>query len=92
MTLETRKVTISLPASLLKYADRRATQMGTSRSEVISLVLAEALAREKDALAAEGYRFYGQEAQEFAEASVRAFAEVLAASEDIGTENDGETW
>lgn len=92
MTLEIRKVTISLPASLLRYADRRATQMGTSRSEVISLILAEALAREKNTLAAEGYRFYGQEAREFAEASARAFAEALAVPEEMGTENDGETW
>lgn len=90
MTLEIRKVTISLPAALLKYADQRATRMGTSRSQVISQMVAEALAREKETIAAEGYRFYSQEGEDFAEASAKLFAETL--HEDEGPNNDRQTW
>lgn len=72
-----RKVTISLPPSLLEFADRQAERLQISRSEIISHALAQAKAAEEEKLAAEGYRFYSQEAAEFAEASTRSFAEVL---------------
>ena len=73
-----RKVTISLPIPLLAYADRKAAQKGTSRSQVIAeLVAADALS-EQDELAAEGYRFYAREAEEFARASLHATSEVIA--------------
>lgn len=76
-TVAIRKVTISLPLSLLEFADRQAEQLRISRSEIIGRALAQAKAVEEDRLAAEGYRFYSQEASEFAEAAARPFAEVL---------------
>ena len=72
-----RKVTISLPPSLLEFADRQAKQLRISRSESVARALAQAKAAEEERSAAEGYRFYSQEASEFAEASARSFAEVL---------------
>ena len=72
-----RKVTISLPPGLLEFTDRQAVSLKTSRSEIISRALAQVKAAEDERLAAEGYRFYSQEASEFAAASARAFAEVL---------------
>ncbi len=72
MTAQLRKITISLPGHLLEYADRRANQTQLSRSQVISAALAEAEAQERARLAAEGYRFYAGESQEFAEASAQA--------------------
>jgi metal-responsive CopG/Arc/MetJ family transcriptional regulator len=73
-----RKVTISLPVTVLEYADRKATQKGTNRSAVIAeLIMAEA-ASEQDQLAAEGYRFYAREAEEFASASLSAATEARA--------------
>lgn len=76
-TSSIRKVTISLPAVLLQYADRLAEQLGTSRSDVIGRALAQAQAAEEDRLAADGYRFFAHEASEFAAASAQSFAEVL---------------
>ncbi len=76
-TVPVRKVTISLPPSLLEFADRQAERLQISRSESISRALAQAKSAEEERLAAEGYRFYSQEAAEFAEASARSFAEVL---------------
>ncbi|MBI3960294.1 MAG: hypothetical protein HY328_15890, partial [Chloroflexi bacterium] len=45
MAVETRKVTISLPAHLLEFADRLAAQIKTNRSQVISQALAAAQAQ-----------------------------------------------
>ena len=72
-----RKITISLPGSLVEFADREATRLNISRSRLIARVLADIKASEEKQLAAEGYRFYAQEASEFAEASARAVAESL---------------
>lgn len=69
------KITISLPKELVVFADDRATELSTSRSQVISMALAEAKKREDEQLAAAGYRFYAQEASEFASATHRAIAE-----------------
>ena len=41
-----RKVTISLPPSLLEFTDRQAVQLKISRSEIISLALAQVKATE----------------------------------------------
>lgn len=76
-TAPVRKVTISLPPALLEFADRQAEQLRISRSESVSRALAQAKAAEEERLAAEGYQFYSQEANEFAAASARSFAEVL---------------
>ena len=72
-----RKVTVSLPIHLLEYADRKAAQKGTNRSQVLAELIAEMAARDRDALAAEGYRFYAQEAEEFAAASLAASSEAI---------------
>ena len=72
-----RKVTISLPHNLVEFADREAARLNISRSRVIARALSEIKAEEEERLAAEGYRFYAQEASEFAEVSARAVAESL---------------
>ncbi|MBI4494760.1 MAG: ribbon-helix-helix protein, CopG family [Chloroflexi bacterium] len=74
---EVEKVTVSLPAELVRYADQRAAELGTSRSQVISRALAELQAREQDATAREGYAFYARESQEFAAASLQAVSEAI---------------
>ena len=76
-TAPVRKVTISLPADLVDFADHKAARLNISRSRLIARVLSETRAAEEDRLAAEGYRFYAQEASEFAEASVGAVVEAL---------------
>jgi hypothetical protein len=62
---------------LVEFADREAARLNISRSGLIARVLADIQALEEEQLAAEGYRFYAQEASEFAEASLRAVAESL---------------
>jgi len=73
----TRRITISLPEELIVFADAKATETGTSRSGVISESLAQRLRRERDELAREGYRFFAEESEEFAESSAAAVAEAL---------------
>lgn len=72
-----RKVTISLPDNLVEFADREAIRLSTSRSQVIARALSQIQAEHEERLAAEGYRFYAQEAREFARASATAVAEAL---------------
>lgn len=72
-----RKVTVSLPAELVQFADRLAAIKQLSRSQVMSQALAEVMAREEEQLAAEGYLFYAQEAIEFAAVSVGVSAEAF---------------
>lgn len=71
-----RKLTISLPADLVEFADREAARRKISRSRLIAQALAEAEAAAKQLLAAQGYRFYAGEAVEFAAATEGAVAEV----------------
>ncbi len=73
----TRKITISLPADVLAYADAQAQRLRTSRSQYIGQRLAEIKASGEEALASEGYRFYAAETCAFAEASTDAVAEAL---------------
>ena len=73
----TKKVTISLPRDLLGFADTKAAELRTTRSKIISNSLREMRRREQDDLAREGYRFYAQEAEEFAEMSLQVMAEIL---------------
>ena len=70
-----RKVTVSLPENLVDFADREAERLSTSRSNIIARALAESKAAYEADLAAEGYRFFAREADEFAEASATAVAE-----------------
>ena len=72
-----RKITISLPNSLVEFADREAARLSISRSRVIAQALSEIKAGEEERLAAEGYQFYAQEASEFATASAAAVAEAV---------------
>ena len=72
-----RKITISLPDNLVEFADREAARLSLSRSRVIAQALSDVKADEEDRLAAEGYRFYAQEATEFAQASAAALAEAV---------------
>ena len=73
-----RKVTVSLPNHLVRYADRLAGELGTSRREVIGRALSELKAQEQDELAKEGYAFYAEEAKEFAMASAVAVSEAIS--------------
>ena len=72
-----RKITISLPDNLVEFADREAARLSISRSRVIAEALSEIKAEEEERLAAEGYRFYAQEAAAFANASATATEEAL---------------
>jgi predicted transcriptional regulator len=67
-----------MPADLVEFADCLAEQLRLSRSQVVSRALAQARTMEEERLAAEGYRYYAQEAQEFAAASSRAVAEAVS--------------
>lgn len=73
----TRKVTVSLPQELIEFADVVAATLKISRSKVIAKAIAAQREREEARLAEEGYRFYAQEASEFAAVSLRAVSEVL---------------
>jgi metal-responsive CopG/Arc/MetJ family transcriptional regulator len=80
----TRKITVSLPQELVEFADTVATRMRISRSRVIAEALAAKREHEEAKLAAEGYRFYAQEASEFAAASLQAVSEVLGRGGQTG--------
>ena len=73
-----RKITVSLPQELVEFADAVAATMRISRSKVIAEAIIVRKEREEAKLAAEGYRFYAQEASEFASASLSAVSEVLS--------------
>jgi len=79
-----RKITVSLPQELVEFADTVAATMKMSRSKVIAEALAAQREQEETRLAAEGYRFYAQEANEFAAASLPAFLEVLGRDDQTG--------
>lgn len=72
-----RKVTITLPAELVLYADERAERSGTSRSQVIGQALTHLMTTEAEELAAEGYRFYAAEAEEFAALTSQMMTEAI---------------
>ena len=72
-----RKITISIPSSLVEFADREAARLNISRSRLITRALSEIKKSEEERLAAEGYRFYAQESEEFAQTSASAVAEAF---------------
>lgn len=80
-TFTMRKITISLPQDLVAFADASAEKQQSSRSQAISLILAEAKARSEAQLAAEGYQFYAQEATDFAASSEQIVADSWMAEE-----------
>jgi metal-responsive CopG/Arc/MetJ family transcriptional regulator len=71
------KVTLSLPRELIRYADDRAKALATSRSQVVAEALSVLRERDEDELAREGYAFYAEESEVFADESVRAVSEAL---------------
>lgn len=71
------KITLTLPRELLRYVDKRAAELATTRSQLIGEVLAEWRARGRDDLAREGYAFYAREAEEFAALSMNSVSEAL---------------
>ncbi|MEE9617837.1 MAG: hypothetical protein V3T90_12640 [Anaerolineae bacterium] len=79
-----QKITVSLPQELVEFADAVAATMRCSRSNVIAEALAAQREREEARLAAEGYRFYAQQASEFAAASLQAVSEVLGRGDQTG--------
>jgi hypothetical protein len=62
----------------VRYADQRAAELGTSRSQIIGRALSELEARERDELGREGYLFYATESEDFAAVSGQAVSEALA--------------
>jgi hypothetical protein len=91
-----QRVSITMPAELVRYADMRAAELNTSRSQVIVMALTSVKASLEERLAAEGYRFYSAENAEFAETSAEAVAEAWASTlrpmDDEGSNGDGQTW
>src|SRR5688500_13367329 len=89
-----RKITISLPEELVEFADDHAKALNTSRSQVIGMALSAVKARADERLAADGYRFYTQEANEFADATSAAVAEAWTDAglepQDKGVKNGGQ--
>jgi metal-responsive CopG/Arc/MetJ family transcriptional regulator len=87
-----RKITISLPAELVDFADDHAKVLHTSRSQVIGMALTAVKNQSEAELAADGYRFYAQEASDFAAASANVVAEVWgdSISEDEGVRDGGQ--
>lgn len=71
----TRKLTISLPAHLADFVECESARLNISRSRLVARALSQIKDTAEEQLAAEGYRFYSQEASEFAQASERAVAE-----------------
>lgn len=76
-SIDSKKVTISLPAELVAYADRKARERRSTRSGIIRELLQRMRDREVEELAREGYAFYARESDEFATTSARAVAEAL---------------
>ena len=72
-----RKVTVSLPADLVLFADSEASRLDLSRSGLVARLLRMAKAEIDEQLAAEGYRYYAEESLEFAQMSAQAVYEAL---------------
>lgn len=90
-----QRISISIPEELVKYADQRAEELSTSRSQVIVMALSKVKSSQEEQLAAEGYRYYAAEAGEFAAASGEAVAEAWTSAwtqtEAKGSDNDSST-
>lgn len=74
---KTQKITISLPAKLLKIAERLAEERSASRSGVIAELLEKEEERRVQALMAEGYRALGEENRREAEEALNLTREVI---------------
>ena len=65
MVTQTSKLTISLPANLIAFADELASERKVSRSKVISACLQELAEQHKLADMKEGYLIMAKEHQQF---------------------------
>jgi metal-responsive CopG/Arc/MetJ family transcriptional regulator len=74
--MERRKITVSLPSDLLRFADDLADQTGASRSAVVAEALDVLRRTETDKRLEEGYRFYADSDRELAEEGLEASREV----------------
>lgn len=66
MVIQVAKVTISLPKSLISFADEVASEENISRSKVVSNCLREFAQKRKMELMEEGYEAMAKENREFA--------------------------
>ena len=66
MTTQTAKLTISLPKSLISFADEVASEKNISRSKVVSNCLRELAQKRKIQLMEEGYKAMAEENRKFA--------------------------
>lgn len=66
MSSQVAKLTISLPKSLISFADEVASERKISRSKVVSSCLQEFAERRKLALMEEGYKEMAEEQRQFA--------------------------
>ncbi len=72
-----RKITISAREDLIAFVDQRAVQEQTNRSRVISQIIETFRNAELERIAAEGYRYYAEEAEDFAAASAEAVSDAI---------------
>ena len=77
MSADVRKITISLPGDLVRFADEAAERRRISRSRLIAEAITGMERLEAERAAAEGYRYYAAEAAEFAEATGPAVSEAM---------------
>lgn len=66
MTTQVGKLTVSLPKSLISFADEVASEENISRSRVVSNCLKEFARKRKIQLMEEGYKTMAEENREFA--------------------------
>jgi metal-responsive CopG/Arc/MetJ family transcriptional regulator len=77
MTTGLRKLTVSIPKSLVSFADEVAIEENISRSKVVSNCLSEFAQIRKAKLMEEGYKAMAQEHKLFAKISAEAASEVI---------------
>ena len=77
MTTDIRKITISLPGDVVEFAGAEAERRSISRRRFIAEALSNVAAAQVERIAADGYRYYRAEAEEFAESSATAVAEAI---------------
>jgi len=77
MASQVAKLTISLPKSLISFADGIASEKNISRSKVVSNCLREFAQRRTAELMEEGYKAMAKEHEQFAKISAKAASEVV---------------
>ncbi|MBI2328877.1 MAG: hypothetical protein HYU85_04490 [Chloroflexi bacterium] len=77
MVSQVAKLTISLPKSLISFADEVAREENISRSKVVSNCLREFAQKQTIKMMEEGYKAMAKEHEQFARTSVEAASEVV---------------